>query len=65
MQRILAINPGSTSTKIAVYEDANLIYKKSIKHSTETINSFDRIYDQFDFRKQAIISTLEDCQYSD
>lgn len=58
MYRILAINPGSTSTKIAIYEDDTLVFKKSIKHPTELINSFQRVYDQFDFRKQAILDTL-------
>ena len=58
MNRILSINPGSTSTKIAIYEDTILVYKKNIKHSTDTIQSYDRIYDQYDFRKRAILDTL-------
>ncbi len=60
MFTVLAINPGSTSTKIAIYEDEKLIFKKSIRHSTELINSFDRIYDQYDFRKEAILDTLKE-----
>ena len=60
MYKILAINPGSTSTKITVYENENLVFKKSIKHSTELIQSFDRVYDQFQFRKQAILDTLKE-----
>ena len=60
MFKILAINPGSTSTKIAIYENEECIYKKSIRHSTETINSFDRVYDQYDFRKSAILDTLKE-----
>lgn len=60
MKRILSINPGSTSTKIAIYEDKNLVYKKSIKHSTDIIQSFDRIYDQYDFRRRAILDTLSE-----
>jgi len=62
MYKILAINPGSTSTKIAIYEDENLVYKKSIRHSTDLISSFDRIYDQYDFRKGAILDTLKEAQ---
>jgi len=58
--KILAINPGSTSTKIAIYHDKELVYKKSIKHSTEIINSFDSVYDQFNFRYDAIMSTLDE-----
>lgn len=58
--KILAINPGSTSTKIAIYYDKELVYKKSIKHSTEIINSFDSVYDQFNFRYEAIMDTLNE-----
>ena len=64
MFKILAINPGSTSTKIAIYEDENLIYKNIIKHSTETINTFDHIYDQFNFRKNAILDTIKNDKIS-
>ncbi len=62
--RILAINPGSTSTKIAIYENEECIYKKSIRHSTEIINSFDHIFDQFEFRKSAILNTLKNAEIS-
>lgn len=55
---ILAINPGSTSTKIAVYENEILTFKKSIRHNTEKINSFDTIFDQYEFRREAVLSTL-------
>jgi butyrate kinase len=60
MYRILAINPGSTSTKIAVYENEHLVFKNSIKHDTTTISSFKRIYDQLSFRKEAVLKTLTD-----
>lgn len=58
--KILAINPGSTSTKIAIYHDQELIFKKSIKHDTKLINSFDTVYDQFNFRYDEIINTLQE-----
>ena len=58
--KILAINPGSTSTKIAIYDDKELSYKKSIRHNTELINSFDRIFDQYQLREQAILDTLKE-----
>lgn len=57
---ILAINPGSTSTKIAVYENEELTFKKSVRHSTEIINSFETIFDQFEFRRDAILSVLNE-----
>ena len=57
---ILAINPGSTSTKIAVYENETLTFKKSIRHSTDKINSFETIFDQYEFRKDAILNSLKE-----
>lgn len=64
MFKILAINPGSTSTKIAVYQDEELVYKKSIRHSTDIIQSFDRVFDQYDFRKTQILDTLKEAEIS-
>ncbi len=64
MYKILAINPGSTSTKIAIYHDQELFIKKSIRHNTEIIQSFSKIYDQYDFRKQAILDTLKELNIS-
>ena len=58
--RILAINPGSTSTKIAIYEDKSLLFKKNITHNNEVINSFDQIIDQYSFRKDAILDALKE-----
>ncbi len=58
--KILAINPGSTSTKIAIFDDQVQVFNKSIRHSTEKISSFDKIIDQYEFRKSAILGTLEE-----
>ncbi|HRZ41602.1 MAG TPA: butyrate kinase [Bacteroidales bacterium] len=57
-QCILAINPGSTSTKIAVYEGNRQIFLKNIQHSSEEIGSFERITDQYEFRKNIILQEL-------
>lgn len=62
MYRILAINPGSTSTKIALYENDKEILKKSIKHPTEIISTFNRVFDQLAFRKKAILHTLQEAE---
>jgi butyrate kinase len=62
--KILTINPGSTSTKIAIYDDELLSYKKSIRHNTELINSFDRIFDQYQLREKAILDTLKEADIS-
>lgn len=59
---ILAINPGSTSTKIAVYESENPVFLKNIKHSKESLEIFDKITDQFSFRKQLIIDQLREAE---
>ena len=56
--RILAINPGSTSTKIAVFQGSEPIFLKNIKHSTEELSPFQRITDQFQFRKEIILKEL-------
>ncbi|MDX1285485.1 MAG: butyrate kinase [Draconibacterium sp.] len=58
MHRILAINPGSTSTKFAVYEDTNCIFKKTIRHPLEQLLRYKNVIDQFDFRKGLIIDAL-------
>ena len=59
MIRLLVINPGSTSTKIAVFDDENIIFEETLRHSTEEISSFNRIYDQFEFRREIILKSLE------
>jgi butyrate kinase len=58
MHRILAINPGSTSTKFAVYFDTKCVLNKSIKHSFDELLAYKNVIDQFDFRKGLIIDTL-------
>ncbi|NOZ46522.1 MAG: butyrate kinase [Chlorobi bacterium] len=57
--RILAINPGSTSTKVAVYQNTNPIFLKNIKHTIEELKDFDKITDQFNFRKNIILQELK------
>ena len=56
--RILAINPGSTSTKIAVFEGSKQIFLKNIKHTSEEIAQFGKITDQYEFRKNIILAEL-------
>ncbi len=60
--RILAINPGSTSTKIAVYQNMNPIFVKNITHPSEEIAQFEHIADQFHFRKEIIYKELEEAE---
>jgi butyrate kinase len=58
MHRILAINPGSTSTKFAVYFDTECVLNKTIRHSFDDLFHYENIIDQFDFRKGLIIDAL-------
>ena len=59
MKKILAINPGATSTKVAIFDGNEQIFLKNIKHSTEELSQFATIADQYEFRKNIITSTLE------
>lgn len=56
----LIINPGSTSTKIGVFEDETLLFEETLRHSTEEIAQYASIVDQKDFRKQIIIDLLKE-----
>lgn len=66
--KILAINPGSTSTKVAVLQldiqadnakdEIMSVFSKNIKHSLDKIREFDRIVDQYKWRKDTILETL-------
>jgi butyrate kinase len=56
--RILAINPGSTSTKIAVYDDEKSVLEDVIQHSELDLAEFEKIWDQYEFRKHTIVDTL-------
>ena len=58
--KILAINPGSTSTKVAVYEDTKEILTVNIKHDVEELAGFTCVFDQYDFRKNIVLKKLEE-----
>ncbi len=62
MHRILAINPGSTSTKISIYEDEKEILTKSLRHEKET-EKFSKVIDQLDFRKGLILDFLKEANF--
>lgn len=55
---IIAINPGSTSTKLAVFSNETPVLEKTIRHSTEELREFAKITDQFHFRKEIIMKEL-------
>ena len=57
--KILVINPGSTSTKIAVFDGENSIFEKTIRHNSGDITNYSKIVDQFEFRVNLILKELE------
>ena len=60
MYKILAINPGSTSTKIGLYEDEELLFSHSLDHSVEEIGKFKTINHQYNMRYKAILEVLKE-----
>ena len=58
--RILAINPGSTSTKIAIFDNDKSVMETVLRHPAEEINKYPRISDQYEFRKNVILDTLNE-----
>jgi len=58
-QLILAINPGSTSTKIAVFDGEEKLFDKNIKHQSEDLKKFEHIADQYSFRKKLVLDEVK------
>lgn len=59
MYRMLVINPGSTSTKIAVFEDTKPVFEETLRHSSEEIAKYKTIFEQYDFRKEVILKAVK------
>lgn len=59
MEKLIVINPGSTSTKIAYYEGNDQIWKESIDHSREELAKYDAIVDQMDMRYELVLRAME------
>ncbi|NCB63710.1 MAG: butyrate kinase [Clostridia bacterium] len=60
MERLLILNPGSTSTKIAVYEGETPLFVETITHTPEELSPFDRVADQFEFRRNLVLNSLQE-----
>jgi butyrate kinase len=58
MYRVLAINPGSTSTKIAVYDDEQVVFVKTLRHEASELAPFHCIIEQYDFRKNLVLEAM-------
>lgn len=56
--RLLIINPGSTSTKIAVYDEMTPLMVENIRHSVEELSRFEKVSDQFEYRRDLVLKTL-------
>ncbi len=56
----LIINPGSTSTKIGVFEDETLLFEETLRHATEVITQYESVVAQKDFRKEVIADVLKE-----
>lgn len=56
--RLLIINPGSTSTKIAIFDNEKPILETTLRHSNEELSPYKTVADQFEFRKNVILETL-------
>ena len=58
--KILIVNPGSTSTKIGLFENETPIFEKVLRHSIEEIDGFEKVSDQYDFRMKIIMDALNE-----
>jgi len=58
--RIVSINPGSTSTKVAVYDDEELVTQINITHTGEDLAPYKQIADEFEYRRNTVLKALEE-----
>ncbi len=56
---ILTVNPGSTSTKIGVFQNEKNLFEINVSHSPKQLEQFANIWEQYTFRKEEIISAIE------
>ena len=56
--RVLVINPGSTSTKIGIFENEKLLMESTLRHTSQEIAQYPSIIDQYKFRRDAILESL-------
>ncbi|MGD9907898.1 MAG: butyrate kinase, partial [Mesotoga sp.] len=63
MSVVLVINPGSTSTKLALFRDSEMIGEHTIRHSPDELSKFPSLYEQREFRKALIVRFLESVKH--
>ncbi len=62
--KVLIVNPGATSTKIAVFDGDNEVFRRTIDHTTEELACFEHVVDQFAFRRRLIVDALREQGYA-
>ena len=60
MHRILAINPGATSTKVAVYEDESPLFVRTLRHPADELAQYLHVADQYAFRRDVTLALLKE-----
>ncbi len=58
--KILVINPGSTSTKVVLFSNEQMLFEKKIEHNSKELSNFNKIIDQYQFRQDIILSFLKE-----
>lgn len=58
--KILTLSPGSTSTKVAVFDGTEALFRLNVTHPAEELARFDQAADQFEYRKETILAALEE-----
>lgn len=58
--KVITINPGSTSTKVAYFEGDEMVFSKTIEHDASELARFENVTDQYDYRKETIAQALRD-----
>ncbi|EHL2524205.1 butyrate kinase, partial [Listeria monocytogenes] len=56
---VLTINPGSTSTKLAVYQGDKVLFEETVRHTMQELADFNNVQEQFDFRWQVLRRVMD------
>ena len=62
--KVFAINPGSTSTKIALFEGETCLFSKNVSHDAAELGKYEKMSDQLPYRRNMILELLEEKRYS-
>jgi butyrate kinase len=62
--KIFTINPGSTSTKIALFNNDVVVFSKTVAHDSERLSQFNDLSEQLPYRKKTILDILDESDIS-